>query len=112
MITENPRTGGFILSEANGHISRETVKILNGEDLPAGQVLGKVTASGNYVAYDSAATDGSETAAGVLYAATKADGADVEAVAIVRHAEVKTDELTGSDAAALADLAVLQIIAR
>ena len=40
--------------------------------LPAGQVLGIVTASGQYAPYDDAATDGTEVAVAILYASKPA----------------------------------------
>ena len=45
--TEATRAGEFLLSEANGTRSRESVTVTGGS-YPAGQVLGKVTASGKY----------------------------------------------------------------
>lgn len=113
MATESNRSGEFILSEGNGHISREEITIVSGAGvLEAGQVLGKITASGKYTVYSDAAADGTETAAGVLYAQVDATSADAPAVAVVRHAEVKTAYLVGSDAAGVVDLANLQIIVR
>lgn len=117
---ETARTGAAILSEGNGEISRDVVTISAGQNLQAGAVLGKVTASGEYVAYNNAATDGSEVAAGVLYEAIDATAAAQLGVAITRLAEVNTNELvwgpgaaTQADRdAAVADLAALNIIAR
>lgn len=40
--------------------------------VPSGTVLGKVTATGAYGPYDSAATDGRQTAAGLLFSSVKA----------------------------------------
>ncbi|MBB4267725.1 head decoration protein [Roseospira visakhapatnamensis] len=118
-LTEDLHDGGFVASEGNGHISREAVTIVSGQTLKAGAVIGKITASGKYAAYDNAATDGTQMAAGVLYGAVDASGADATGVAIVRMAEVATDGLVwgaSQDAAAktagLADLAALTIIAR
>ena len=48
--------------------------------LKAGTVLGKVTASGNYVAVDSTNSDGSEEPSLVLSHDVDADGEDVTAV--------------------------------
>lgn len=50
--------------------------------------------SKKYVAHTPAALDGSQIAAGVLYAAVDATSADAPAVGIVRDAEVKKDEIT------------------
>lgn len=111
--TEALRTGEFIISEANGTRSREPVSIAAAAAaLVAGTVLGKITASGEYVAYSNAANDGSEVAAGILYAAVGDSAADQPAVAIVRDAEVASNRLTGLDTAARNDLAALGVIVR
>jgi hypothetical protein len=110
--TEGTRAGEFLVSEGNGQYSRDTVTLISGQDLEAGAVLGKITASGKYTAYNSGAADGSETAAAVLYAKTDASAGDTDAVVVSRHAEVSTELLDGSDADALDDLAAIGIIAR
>lgn len=112
-FTEALRTGEFIISEASGTRSREEVTVVSGEGaLPAGQVLGVVTASGKYAAYDNAASDGTQTAAAVLYAAVDATDADVPAVVIARDAEVAEAHLTGIDANGITDLAAVGVIVR
>lgn len=112
-LNESTRAGEFLIAEGNGSISREKVVVASGEGaLVPGTVLGKVTASGKYAAYDNAAADGTETAAGILYAAVDATSADADAVVIVRHAEVDGSLLTGNDANGTADLAAIQIIVR
>lgn len=119
-LTEKNHPGGFILSVANGHRSFDNVTIASGEaDLQAGTVLGKVTSTGSYVQFDPEACDGSETAAGILFAATDAASAAAAAVAVVRDAEVIGDELVWPDDlgtddkdAALASLKAIGIVAR
>lgn len=118
-LTETLRAGEFILAEANGTISREEVTILSGQVLAAGTVVGKVTASGKYIAYDDDNVDGSEVAAGILYAAVDAAGADKKGVIIARHAEVVDALLTwastndaGDKTAGKVDLRALGIILR
>lgn len=111
MKTEATRAGEFLVSEANGKRSRDPLT-LTGGPYPAGQVLGKITASGKYTAYTPAATDGSESASGVLWDAADGSAADVTAVAIVRDAEVAAAMLTGEDADAITDLAAIGIITR
>lgn len=69
-------------------------------------------ASGKYVEYDDVGTDGTEVAAGILYAAVADSASDQKAVIIVRDAEVNASRLTGSNANAVADLRALGIIAR
>jgi hypothetical protein len=94
--TENPRTGDFLLSEANGTLSRENIIVDTGT-LDAGTVLGQVTTGGKYVILAPAAADGSESAAGVLWSRADASGGDAAAVAIVRDAEVIADALIWPD---------------
>lgn len=120
-LTEGPRTGEFILSEANGLRSRDTIKIASGAGkvLP-GAVLGKITASGKFAPHAPAAADGSQTAVAVLYAAVDATAADAIGVAVTRDAEVKLSELilnaaTDTDpekATVFASLAAVGIIVR
>lgn len=113
-LTEGRHAAEFIVSEANGSRSRETVTIANSAALAAGTILGKVTASGKYKQRKKGATSGEETAVAVLYAAADASSGDVEAVAIVRDAEVDGGALTydsGSTAATvdgqLADVGII-----
>lgn len=113
MVTETTHAGEFLFAEANGTLSREPVVIASGEGvLKAGTVLGKITASGKYAAYDNVAADGTQTAVGILYAGVNAASADANGVMIARHAEVVEAALTGIDTAGKADLAALQIIFR
>lgn len=46
VITEGRRTAEFLVSEANGYLSREEATLLEGQNLKAGSVLGKITAGG------------------------------------------------------------------
>ena len=207
-----PHAGGFVVSEANGHRSRDAITVASGNNLGAGTVLGQITKGaaaavagggntgngtmgaivvgalalvGDYVltitaaaanggdfevkdpqgdvvgtgsvgaAFDGgglgftladgstdfavgdtftitvavgsakftpiafAATDGSATAAGILYAPVDASLADADGVAVRRDAEVADGYLVWPDgttaaqqAAAKAELAELGIIAR
>lgn len=112
-FTEALRSGEFIIAEANGSLSREEVTIAAAATaLVAGTVMGKITASGKYVAYANGASDGTEVAAGILYAAVADSAADQKGVLIVRHAEVEESQLTGIDANGKVDLAANQIIFR
>jgi hypothetical protein len=58
--------GDFVITEANGTMSREQIVLLRGARIEAGTVLGKITASGLWTPHDPAAADGSQNAAGVL----------------------------------------------
>ncbi|MPS30639.1 MAG: head decoration protein [Alcaligenaceae bacterium] len=112
-LQEPSRAGAFLLSEGNGEISRASVTLAAlAVGLAAGQLLGIVTASKQYAAYDPAASNGTEKVAAVLYAA-RAESTDPQsAVAIVRLAEVSASRLIGLDADARADLAEKLIIVR
>lgn len=114
MLTEQKRAGEFLIAEGNGSISREKVVVVSGAGvLVPGTVLGKITASGKYDAYDNAdVTTGLGTAVAVLYNEVDATAADAEAVVIARHAEVDETLLTGINAEGKTDLAALQIIVR
>lgn len=117
-ITETSHTGSCLLSQASGHRSFDNVTLVSGQDLAANTVLGKITSGGKYTAYDNAASDGSEAAAGILYAATDATDGDVVTAVIIRDAEVNGEELVWPDdsptdiTAGIADLKALGIIVR
>lgn len=121
-LTEAFHGAGFLISESNGFRSRDQVTILSGENLLAGQVVAKITASGKYVALSaeqSAESDGSTTAAGILYNAVDASAGDVVGTVILRDAEVNANELVWASGfqaseknAALVTLKTLGIIAR
>lgn len=83
-------------------------------DFAAGDAITITVAegSGKWKAYDADSTDGSQEAAGILYAAVDAADADAQAVAVVRLAEVAEARLIGCDAAAKVSLAALNIIVR
>ena len=105
---EETRGGGFhMVSEANGHRSREEIIVESGENLKVGTVLGKITASETYAQVDLAASDGSEVAAGILFHDVDATDADKEGAAHVRDCEVMGDELIYPDGADANDIATI-----
>ena len=63
-------------------ITTRVVTVVSGQNLSAGAVLGKITASGKYNLSLSAASDGSQTPDLVLFQDCDASGGDTEAVAI------------------------------
>jgi len=112
-LIEGKHTAEFLLSEGNGSISREEVVIAStAPAMVPGTVVGVITASGKYAPYSNAAVDGTQTAAGILYASVDDRAADQKAVVIVRDAEVVSSELTGIDAPAKVELKALGIICR
>ena len=99
-LIEGNHRGGYIVSEGNGNISRGTGTILSGEVIEAGQVIGIVTASGKFAHYDAAATDGTETVAGISYDNVDATDADALGATItLRDSEVNGKDLVYQDSA-------------
>ncbi len=118
-VTEGKYAGEFIASEANGSRSRDVVIIALGQAVVAAQVLGKVTASGKYAAFNQDAVDGTEAAAGIAFDSYDASVADINGVVVLRDAEVNSNDLlwpadieVAEQAAAEAELATLGIIVR
>lgn len=118
ILTDTAHAGNFIASEASGTRSRETVTIGAGK-LAAGTVLGKLTSGGNYIILTPGASDGSQTAAGVLFDAVDATGAATKGVIVARDAEVNGASLVypaaisaPNKAAAIVSLTALGIIVR
>ncbi len=88
-ITEANNLGDLLKYEAPNRYSRDVATIAAGQNLPLGTVLGRKTDDGKHYPIDPAATDGTETAIGVLandIDATNADRSD--AILIARHAIV------------------------
>jgi hypothetical protein len=117
--TEPNRLNDFLAWEEVQLYSRDKVTILADEVLAVGQVVGKVTVSGKYVAFNQDGEDGSQNAAGIVIDNYDATGADIEGVIIARHAMVKPDGLVwpgdieaGEKEAALAQLEALGITTR
>lgn len=92
--------------ESSGNLAlflERAVTIASGNNLAAGTVLGKVTASGKYVAYASGASDGSENPVGVLSKNVDATSED-KTGSIYLRGQFWTDGLVGMDANALSAL--------
>jgi len=67
-------TPALVIPSVEPLMGQGTLK--SGNNLTRGAVLGKVTASGKYKAYDADATDGSQSIAGILVDDTDATSAD------------------------------------
>jgi hypothetical protein len=96
-LTMGQHNLAFLLSEAAGNRSLDTVTIASGEGkLEPGTVLGKLTASDKFVASPNASVvgkEGAEAASAILCYATDATSADVEALVVNVDAEVKVPML-------------------
>lgn len=81
-LNENPRTGDFLLSEANGTFSRENGILSSGNNLLAGAILGCLLAASGAKASGAgdgtigAVTLGSAAEAGIYVLTCKATGAN------------------------------------
>lgn len=113
--TETLHAGAFLVSEANGTLSRATATVRSGQTLVAGQVV-QFFSDGvqELIAYLDD-TDGTE-AAGIMFDAVDASlGAVAGAVYINQDAEVRLADLTflgGTQSAAVASLLLLGIKTR
>jgi len=70
-LTENRHASEFIVSEAHGEFSRETIVLISGQNLKAGAVIAKVLFSGTAVA----TADTANTGNGTMGAVTVSSGA-------------------------------------
>jgi len=118
--TMNPTAGQFVKYEAPQNYSREDVTVNAGQNLTAGTVVGRITATGRITAFNPGASDGSQNAIGVLVNAVNATAANTPGVIIARHAIVVDSPnlvwaVTATDpqrATAIAALRALGILAR
>ncbi|MDR5654244.1 head decoration protein [Ruixingdingia sedimenti] len=84
-LTEGRHAGGFLVWEAFRDYSRDTVTLASGAgNLAPGTVLGKITTGGKFTQLAPAATNGSQTAAGILWGAVDATDADAPGVVVLR----------------------------
>ena len=84
-LTEGKHAGGFLVWEVLRDYTRETITIASGAGkLAPGTVLGKITTGGKYTVLTPGATNGSQNAAGILWAGVDATAADAPGVVILR----------------------------
>lgn len=93
VLRDTARTGGFILTEANGFRSRDTIKVAANQTLLTAQVLAQVTASKEYVKLAPAGNDGSQNAAAILFEGVTTTDQPADAVGITRDAEIVLADL-------------------
>lgn len=85
----------WLKHEMDPQMGRKAITLVSGAgNLPTGTVLGKVTASGKYKKHVNGASDGTETAVGILLDATDASSADVRAVMVDANARIVAEFLT------------------
>ena len=84
-LTEGKHAGGFLVWETSRDYTRETVTIASGAGkIEPGTVLGKITTGGKFTALAPAATNGSQNAAGIIWAGVDASAADAAGVVLLR----------------------------
>ncbi len=105
-VAEAVRDVGFVLSEANGTLSRDIGTLAGGNGiLMPGTVL--KLSSGKYVPFD-----GTGTAVAILLYRADTTGGDVQAPVLVRNAEVVEADLIGVTSQAVTQLRQVGIICR
>jgi hypothetical protein len=84
-LTEGKHTGGFLIWEVLRDYTRETITLASGAGkLAPGTVLGRITTGGKYTLLTPGATNGSQNAAGILWADVDATEVDAPGVVILR----------------------------
>jgi hypothetical protein len=115
-LTQGFQTGEFLLGEHEDiSFDQVTVTIAGGVALPSGTVLGRITATGKYVAHNTSLSNGAQVAAAVLYTPLPGVNGDAQAAAVTRLAEVIRSVLNGGTGvldAAATELAARNIIVR
>ena len=120
-LTEGKHTGGFLIWEVLRDYTRETITLASGAGkLAPGTVLGRITTGGKYTLLTPGATNGSQNAAGILWADVDATEVDAPGVVILRgpaianrHEIVWPEAATGAQiTTATTALAALGIILR
>ena len=112
IVTDTLKTGEYIVYEANGTRSRDVVAgVLGSTFLPAGTILGQLTADDTFVPYDEGASTGAEDVAGILF---EGQSGTKDIVITARDTEVVLSKLTytGTEATVVAGLKALGIITR
>lgn len=101
------RDFGFIITEEIYRSRDEgTVAVPADTAIPAGTVLGQLTANSKYVPYNKDATDGSQVIVGALIVGIYAepDARDVKSAILKREAEIKDNRLVWPEGYSASDI--------
>lgn len=94
-VDGNIGDGHFLMGPYDPNLSGESIVLAaTTVALPAGTVLGRVTANGQYKPLDPAAVDGTQNFAGILYGRREISTGIQRAAAVVRHAVVNYNLLS------------------
>lgn len=89
VFNEEQNLGDLIKYEADNLYSRDLVIVAPGQNLVLGQVVGEVTATGQIVALQPAASDGSQIAIGInLTPIVTGENPNPDGLILARHAAV------------------------
>lgn len=88
-----PHNAGFLISEANGFLSREQVTIHKEPAIIKAGTVMAVGEDGEYRPLDLTDTEGNTTSDGILLEDIDSRAASTPGVLIVRYAEVRDDDL-------------------
>lgn len=92
-----PHNEGFIISEANGRLSRKSITVAQAAEIvKAGTVLGERD-DGKFAILDPNSSEGETAAKGVLCSDVDSTAGDADGVMIDRLAEVREDDLVWID---------------
>lgn len=95
VITEGRHPSDWLKSYASSsqYSTEQGLLVAGSGVVQTGTVLGRVTATGKFKPVTAAATDGSQTAAGILFRTAEAATADAKIVVVVREAVVVAQSL-------------------
>lgn len=94
-VNGNIGDGHFLIGEYDPNLSGESIVLApTTVELPAGTVLGRITASGLYVPLAPTAVDGSQNFAGLLFGRRGISTGNQRAAAVVRKAVANYNLLT------------------
>ncbi len=102
-----PVTDSEVLYSTAGYTQKGVTLAGGNGVLPAGCVLGRVTATKKWKQYNNSANDGTEVARGILRKTTDTGSGDVQANIVIRGI-LKNSMVSGADASALTDLGARQ----
>jgi hypothetical protein len=88
VINESAYLGDLVKFEESHRYSRRQETIASGQNLGLGTVVGRKTSDSKIYALNPSATDGTQTAVGVLVEAVDATLLDKDGLILVRHAIV------------------------
>jgi hypothetical protein len=91
VLTENRHAGGFMISEAPGRYSRQSILIAANQNIVAGQILGMATAGDGSFAAAAGVALGTNTGTGTMSAPAVGVGVEAGTYRVVANAPLRWD---------------------